>query len=93
MISIKIVIDKKSQENILIYDISYRTLIDPKPLRIRFDQIDGFIKIYDGSRYLTLIDSESLKSDISDTFSHHFSPKIKAGSCDSLPIEKYCIML
>ena len=23
-----------------------------KPLRIRFDKIDGFIKIYDGTRYL-----------------------------------------
>ena len=25
-----------------------------KPLRIRFDEIDGFIKIYDGIRYLVL---------------------------------------
>ena len=25
-----------------------------KPLRIRFDKIDGFIKIYGGSRYLVL---------------------------------------
>ena len=24
------------------------------PLRIRFDEIDGFIKIYDGIRYLVL---------------------------------------
>ena len=44
----------------MIYGISYKTktLIDPKPLRIRFDKIDGFIRIYDGTRYLTLIDSE-----------------------------------
>ena len=27
-----------------------RTLIDPKPLRIRFDQISGFISIYYGTR-------------------------------------------
>ena len=33
-------IDKKSLENTLIYDISYKTLIDPKPLRSRFDKID-----------------------------------------------------
>ena len=26
--------------------------MDAKSLRIRFDKIDGFIKIYDGSRYL-----------------------------------------
>ena len=47
-------IDKKSHQNILICDISYKTLIDPKPLCIRFHKIDGFIRIYDGTRYLTL---------------------------------------
>ena len=46
-------IDEKSHEDILIYDISYKTLIDPKRLRIRFDKIDGFIRICDGTRYLT----------------------------------------
>ena len=29
-----------------------------KPLRIRFDKIDGFIKIYNGIRYLVLYDYE-----------------------------------
>ena len=33
-----ILIDKKSHENILIYDISYKTLIESKPFRIRFDK-------------------------------------------------------
>ena len=27
-------------------------------MRIRFDKIEGFIKIYDGTRYLTLFGSE-----------------------------------
>ena len=31
-----------------------KTLIDSKPLWIRFDEIDGIIRIYDGTRYLTL---------------------------------------
>ena len=53
-----ILIDEKSHKNILIYDISYKTLIGSKPLRIRFDKIDGFIRIYDGTRYLTLFGSE-----------------------------------
>ena len=53
-----ILIDEKSHKNILIYGISYKTLIDPKPLRIRFDKIDRFIRIYDGTRYLTLFGSE-----------------------------------
>ena len=47
-------IDRKSHENILIYDILYKTLIESKPLSIRFDKIDGFIRPYDGTWYLTL---------------------------------------
>ena len=35
-----ILIDEKLHENILIYGISYKTLIEAKPLRIRFDKID-----------------------------------------------------
>ena len=42
----------------MIYDISYKTLIGSKPLHIRFDEIDGFIRIYDGTRYLTMFGSE-----------------------------------
>ena len=38
-----ILIDEKSHENISIDD----NLIGPKSLRIRFDKIDGFIRIYD----------------------------------------------
>ena len=49
-----VLIDEISHERILIYDISYKTLIDSKPLRIRFDKIDGIIRIYDGTRYLAL---------------------------------------
>ena len=36
---------KEKYENILIYDISYKTSTGAKPLRIRFDKIDGFIKV------------------------------------------------
>ena len=46
--------DEKSHENILIHDFSNKTLIGLKPLRIRFLKIDGFIRIYGGTRYLTL---------------------------------------
>ena len=45
-----ILIDEKSYETILVY-ISYKNLI-AKPLRIRFGKIDGFIRVYDGTRYL-----------------------------------------
>ena len=33
-------------------------MIGAKPLRIRFDKIDGFIKVYDGTRYLVLFVGE-----------------------------------
>ena len=46
-----ILIDEKPHENILFYDISQKTLIGSKPLHIRFDKIDLFIRIYDGTRY------------------------------------------
>ena len=38
----------------MFYDISYKTLIGAKPLRIRLNKIDGFIIVYDGTRYLVL---------------------------------------
>ena len=53
-----ILIDEKSNENILIYNLSYKTLIGSKPLCIRFDKIDGFIRIYDGIRYLNFFGFE-----------------------------------
>ena len=72
-----ILIDEKSWENILVYNISYKRLI--KPLRITFNKIDGFIKVYDGTKYLVLFGNEkyyyiynriryliSLKSGITD---------------------------
>ena len=45
-----ILLDEESNENILIYDISCKTLIGVKSLRIRFDKIDGLIKVYDRTR-------------------------------------------
>ena len=69
-------------------------------MHIRFDKIDGFIRIYGGTRYLTLFGCEkyyaiydriryliSLKSGITCIFSHYFA-KIKVDSYDFLPIEK-----
>ena len=35
--------DEKLYENILIYDVSYKTLIGAKPLHIRFDKVDGLL--------------------------------------------------
>ena len=53
-----ILIDEKPYENILVYDISYKTLIGTKPLRIRFKKVDGFIRVYDGTRFELLFGGE-----------------------------------
>ena len=103
--SIDILLDEKlykeKYENILIYDISYKTSTGAKPLRIRFDKIDGFIKIHDKIRSLVLFDHsycdeicdkmkylKSEKSGIADSINHNFA-RIRIDSYDSLPIEKY----
>ena len=87
----------------MIYDISYKTLIGSKPLRIRFNKIDGFIRICDGTRYLTLFGSKkydaiydrikhlvSMKISIKSSITYiffHYLVKIKV-DYDSLPTEK-----
>ena len=71
-----------------------------KPLHLKFDKIDGFIKICDGIRYLEifgcLLYDEiynriryliSGKSGITDTINHNFA-KIRIDSYNPLPIEK-----
>ena len=54
-----IFINETSYRNILVYNISYKTLSDAKPFHIRFDKMDGFISVYDGTRYLVLFGSEN----------------------------------
>ena len=93
---------KENYENILIYDISYKTSTCAKPLRVRFDKIDGLIKIHDKIRYSVLFDivivikfvirSNILclikeKSGIADSINHNFG-RIRIDSYNSLPIER-----
>ena len=60
---------------------------------MRLDKIDGFMRIYDGTRYLILFGSEKYDanskktSSITYVFSHYYV-KIRVDSYDSLPIEK-----
>ena len=43
-----ILLSKKSYTNVLIFNISYKTdLIGAKTLRTRFDNVDGFIRVFD----------------------------------------------
>ena len=50
--------EEKLYQNILVYNILYKSLIAAKPVLIRFDKTDGFIRVYDGTRYLVLFGSE-----------------------------------
>ena len=52
-----ILLDEKSYENILVFNILYKKFIDAKSLCIRFNKVNGLIKTYNGIRYLELSDS------------------------------------
>ena len=73
-------------KNNLGYDISYKILVGGKSLHIRFDKVDGFIGVYDETKYLVLFDPEkydaiyisirylvSLKSGIKSAISHSYA--------------------
>ena len=95
-----ILLKKKSQKNTLIYDVSYKHFTGGKPLHIRFDKIDGFIKVYDRIRYLVIFDYQLYdeihnrirypileKSGITNSINHSFE-RIRTDSHNFLPTEK-----
>ena len=84
----------------MIYNILCNTLIVAKPSRIRFDEINGFIRVYYGNRYLVLFGLKkydaiydrikylvSQKSGITYAFSHYYT-KIKVDSYGSFAYRK-----
>ena len=96
-----ILFDKKLNDNISVYHISYKTPAGLKPLCIKFSKIDGFIIALDGKiNYLILFDHElfnktcdrikyliSKKSGITNNINHNFG-KIRIDSYNFLPIKK-----
>ena len=42
----------------------YKSLIGSKTLFIRFNKIDTFVRVYDGTRYLALFGNEKMGLDI-----------------------------
>ena len=98
-----ILIGEKSYKNISVYGISYKSLVGAKALCIRFNEIDGFIRAYDGTRCLVLFGAErydflynriryliGLKNDITCVISYvtYNYARIKVDSFGSLPLEK-----
>ena len=84
----------------MIDDISYKPFMSSIPLRVRFDKIDGYIKIHDRIRYLVLFGHGwydeicdrikyliSKKSGIADSTNHNFA-RIRIDLHTSLPSEK-----
>ena len=99
--SVDILLDEKMYENISVYDISYKDSTGKKPLRIRFDKIDGSIRARASEfKHLALFDNRlfdkicdkikhfiSDKSGIADSINHGFG-EIRIDSYNYLPIEK-----
>ena len=95
-----ILMDEKPFENIFVYDILYKTLIGAKPFRIWLDKVDGFVRVYNGTRCLVLFSDEKyvfisnrityligVKSSLPYVFFYN-DVKMKVHSYDSLPLKK-----
>ena len=50
--------DEKLYENIFIYNIWNEIVIPAKPLRIRFNKTNRFVRVYGETRYLVLFGSK-----------------------------------
>ena len=84
---------------VVVVNILSKTLIGAKPLCIRVSKIDGFTRVYNGTRYLVLCGPEKcdaifnrikylyVKKVALHVMFHNFA-KIKVDSYDSLPLEE-----
>ena len=99
-----LLLDKKSYkkiQNVLVYQILYKTFMVKKSMHIRFDKIDAFIKIYDGIIYLVLLEYSDIydkikylkngKSGITDNIDRNFA-RIRIDSYNYLHVEKILIL-
>ena len=90
----------KTYGNIYICNISYKHFMSAKLLSVWFGKIVGFIKIFDGIRYLVLLGSKQYdaiynrtrylitqKSGITDIINHNFA-RIMIDSYNFLPVEE-----
>ena len=97
-----ILLNEKSYEKFLIFDVSFKTQYCARSLCIiMLDKVDGYVRKYDGTKYLALFHSNEnnqiifyriryiimLKINISDAFSHQYM-EIKTNSDDDLTLGK-----
>ena len=89
----------------MVDNISFKPLFGSKPLRIRFNEGDGFIKVYGGTMHLVLFGTKkydaiynriryliSQKKVVFTYVIYHNNAKIKIYSHDSLLLEKTLIL-
>lgn len=65
-LDIDILVDEKSDENVLIYDSAYKVHCGIKPLCITLDKVDEYIRKHDKTRYLELFHSNGKYDKIFD---------------------------
>ena len=88
----------------MVSDISWKRLIGAKLLRIRNDKVDGFIRVYDGTRFSVLFGGEKydfirnrvtylirVKNGIAYVISHNYAI-IKVDSYELLPLQESLIL-
>ena len=61
-----ILLDERLYENVLIYDLPYKPAYEIKLLHNIFDKVDGYIRKYDGTKYVTLFQSDDKNERVFD---------------------------
>ena len=99
-LDLDVLLNEKSCKIFLIYNVAYKTRYGVKLLYIIFEKADGYIRKFDGTKYLALFHSNEkyerifarlrylimLKNNISDVYYHKYA-KIKFNSDDDLNIK------
>ena len=99
-LDLDVLLNEKSCKIFLIYNVAYKTRYGVKLLYIIFEKADGYIRKFDGTKYLAFFHSNEkykrifaklrylimLKNNISDVYYHKYA-KIKFNSDDNLNIK------
>ena len=87
---------EKSHKHILVYYISYATTNSVKPLYCIINKINGYIKVSNGNKYLTLVppdESRDIACMIATLISYDFDReymKVRFNLDDDLSLKKKC---
>ena len=68
-----ILLNKRSYENILTYYVANKTSYSEKPLHIIFGEVDGYLRKYDRTKYLTLFPPDGKYGIMFERIKYHIS--------------------